>query len=508
MTPPVIEYRIHRALRGFRLAAGGGLAAGAARAGALAAGLARGGALAASMARCGALALLAPVFAGALALAWHTLPAGVVSWDDAADALLRTVRLAGPVAAGIAAWTAIADRRTGLGKLERLAVRSATSRPLGRLAAAAAATWGGYVATALALAGWMTAHGPVAGTVPVMEVLAGAAALACCVTAGFLAGGLVPAAGPPVLPAAAVGAAVWLITALSGPAGPGQLRGSGWPRLLVPPDVHHPLFTQWRPGLFGAELAWFAGLAGAGTLAFCWLAGRRRRFLVAAVIPLVLAVAGAGFIHAERLRVADPQATRLSCQNWPLVICVHPALAAALPQLEPAFTTIAAHLAGTPAAIRRLVQHPAGARPGNGGPHGIYAFRLDELAPGYERAVVASVAAQVAPPCQGTAAQLNQPVRAWLLDTPMPGDASSGTDASLGGAGAQAGAAGPGSLGGTAAVVGSAPGAGSAPERIFGAYTEKQRRHWLRRHYHQLVSCTLKRSDFRLAHAAHPARLP
>lgn len=486
---------MHHALR---MAASEWLAAGVAWASALAASLARGGAVAATTARGGAFALMTPVAAAGFASAWHALPLGVVSWDAAADALLGSVRLTGPAAAGIAAWTAIADRRTGLGKLERLAVRSAASRPLGRLGAAAAIAVAGYLVIAAGLAGWMAAHGPVAGPVPATEVLAGAAALLCCVSAGFLAGSLVPSSGPPVLPALAVAVAAWAVTSLSGPAGPSQLRGAGWWRLLVPPALHHPLFTQWRPALFGAELAWFAGLGCAGMLAFCWTEGCRRRYLGAAVIPLALAVTGAGWVHSERLRPVAADTPRLGCQNWPLVICVHPALVRALPQLEPAFTTIASHVAGTPAAIRRLVQYPAGAAPRGGRLRdGSYAFHLGDLAPGYERALESSVAAQIAPPCPGLEGQLNEPVRSWLLDTPMPGldTALPGLDAPVSGPGTAM----PEEVTWDAGAVPGSQGATDTPGEVFRAYTEKERRTWLRRHYHQVVSCRLRPSDFRPA---------
>ena len=466
---------------GLRTAASQGLSAGTARAGALAASVARGGALAASTARGGALAVMAAATVAAFASAWHSLPPGVASWDAAADALMESVRLIGPAAAGIAAWTAIADRRTGLRKLERLAVRSAASRPLGRLGAAAATAVVSYLVVAAGLVGWMIAEGPVAGPVPVDEVLAGAAALLCCVAAGFLIGGLIPATGPSVLSGLAVAAGAWALTSLSGPAIPAQLGRSGWWRLLVPPDLHHALFTQWRPGLFGAELAWFAGLGCAGMLAFCWTVGRRRRYLGAAVIPLALAITGAGWIHAERLRPVHPDAPRLECQTWPLVICVHPALAQALPQLESSFTTIAAHVGGTPAAIRRLVQYPAAVPlPRGRGPDYSYAFHLANLAAGYEGGLESSIAAQVVPLCRGLEGQLNDPVRDWLLDTPMPGDVTwfvGGEDA--------------------------APMAARGPDGVFRAYTEKQRREWLHRHYRQVVGCKLRPSDFATARKSH-----
>jgi hypothetical protein len=495
-----------------RMAASGWLAAGTARLSALASSLARGGALAATTARGGVLALMAPAAALGFASAWHALPVGVVSWDAAADALLGSVRLTGPAAAGIAAWMAIADRRTGLGKLERLAVRSAASRPLGRLGAAAATAVAAYLVIAAGLAGWMIAHGPVAGPVPAAEVLAGAAALLCCVSGGFLAGGLMPSSGPTVLPALAIAVGTYVVTSLSGPAWPSRLQGSGWWRLLVAPALHHPLFTQWRPVLFWAELAWFAGLGCAGMLAFCWTVGRRRRYLGAAVIPLALAVTGASWVHAERQSPVAADTPRLDCQSWPLVICVHPALMRALPQLEPAFTTIASHVAGTPAAVRRLIQYPAGAVSRAGRPrNGNYAFQLGDLAPGYDRTLESGMAAQIVPTCQGPAGQLNEPVRAWLLDTPMPG--------------VDAAAPGPNSamtqdvtqdvtqdmtqdVTQDTSAVPAAPATAGVPDQIFRGYSEKQRRKWLRHYYHQVVTCKLRPSDFQPTRKGRHRRVP
>lgn len=477
------------ALRNARTVATVGLAASAARAEAMGSSLARVGALAASTAPAGTLTLTAAVAVAGFVMAWHGLPPGVISWDAAADALLAAVRLTGPAAAGIAAWTAIADRRTGLRKLERLAVRSAASRPLGRLGGAAAIAIAGYLVMAAGAAGWMIAHGPVAGPVPAAEVLAGAAAVLCFVSMGFLAGGLVPSTGPPALPALAVAAGAWALTSLSGRAGPGQLRRSGWLRLLAPPDVHHPLFTQWRPGLFGGELVWFAGLGCAAMLAFCWTVGRRRQYLGAAVLPLALAFTGAAWIHAERVRPAVPDAPRLACQSWPLVICVHPALVRALPQLEPAFTTMAAHVAGTPAAIRRLVQYPPGAAlPAGPATGGSYAFHLSNLSSGYDRGLESSLAVEVVPPCRGVAGRLNATVRAWLVDTPMPGDVTRYVD----------GAPIP-----PTAAIGLSPPATRWPDAVFRAYSEKERRKWLSGHYRRVLSCKVAPADFRPARKRH-----
>ncbi len=386
--------------------------------------------------------------------AWRALTPGMAGWAFAGDALLDSVRGSGPVAAGLTAWLLIASERSGAGRLERLGHRSAAAGPLTRVGVAAAAALAGYALTAGAVAAWLGGHGTIPGSLPAQEVAAGAAALLVHVTAGFLVAlaycalraaarerpraplprqplaglrlaclrlaclrlsrarlprppprgaclarlrlpGAAGAAGVP----AAVLAATWGLDACSDARwgagwGTNWHGGAGWPALLLSPDVHHSPFMQWRPGLFLAALAWFCGLTAAAVLAAGWALTRRHRYAIAFAAAAVAAWLGLGQLHAAAAHPMTAAFAPVVCRTWPLDVCVNPAFAPALPQLELAFTAVAAQVSGTRAAIRSVTQLPPGAtappRPGG------YGFHLDDLGHGYALRAESDLTRQVA----------------------------------------------------------------------------------------------------------------
>lgn len=363
--------------------------------------------------------MLLPVAVFGIAGAWRALTPGLFGWDLAGDALLDSIRASGPVAAGLAAWLTIRSERSGLGRLERLSRRSAAAGPLTRLGVAASAALAGYALTAGAVAAWIGGHGAVTGSLQAAEVAAGAAALLVHVTAGFLIAllccarwrpaRLLPVRLPPgpQVPADLVRAASGAVAAIALPAavlaatwaldtcaGARRNNGTAWPALLVSPDVHHSPFTEWRAGFFVAALTWFCGVAAAAILASGWALTRTHRYAIGFTAASVMAGVGLGHLHADAAHPMTPVSASVVCRSWPLVVCVNPAFAPALPQLESAFTEVAAGVSGTPAAVRSVMQLPPGASVSSR--QGGYGFHLDDLRQGYALRAKSDLTRQVA----------------------------------------------------------------------------------------------------------------
>jgi hypothetical protein len=102
---------------------------------------------------------------------------------------------------------------------------------------------------------------------------------------------------------------------------------------------------------------------------------------------------GLGQLRSGAADPMTPAPAFAVCRTWPLEVCVNPAFAAALPQLETAFTAVAAQATGTRAAVRSVTQLPPGthAVPAPGG----YGFHLDNLGQGYALRAESDLAHQV-----------------------------------------------------------------------------------------------------------------
>ncbi len=182
--------------------------------------------------------------------------------------------------------------------------------------------------------------------------------------------------------------------ALAGWSDTGRGAGGGLWGLLVSPDVHHSPFTEWRPGLFLAAITWFSGLTAAAILASGLLLSHGRRYAIGLAAASVVAAVSLGQLRADAARPVTAVSAAVVCRSWPLQVCVNPAFAPALPQLESAFTVVAAQVSGTPAAVRSITQLPPG-RNGSPGPGG-YSFHLDDLGSGYELRAESDLVRQVA----------------------------------------------------------------------------------------------------------------
>jgi hypothetical protein len=367
--------------------------------------------------------MLLPVALAGTAGAWRALTPGMVSWDFASEALLDSVRGSGPVAAGLAAWITIGSKRSGVSQLE-LGHRSAAAGPLTGLAIAASAALAGYALTAVAVAAWLGLHARVTGRLQPAEVAAGGAALVAHVTVGFLiALAMSVRRRCPARQRTALGmvsvviGASWALDAWSA-AGP--RRAAGLPSLLLSPDVHHSPFTQWRPGFFVTVLTWFCGLVAATVLASGWALTRHHRYAIAFAAASVVAGVGLNQLRADAAHPIVAVPAPAVCRTWPLQVCVNPAFASALPQLELVFTAVAAEVSGTRAAIRSVTQLPPWARtslqPGG------YGFHLDDLGQGYALRAESDLTRQVAAALNRAATNRAAPHRARRSRQPKTAD--------------------------------------------------------------------------------------
>jgi hypothetical protein len=395
-----------------------------------------------------------------VAAAWPTLLPGVAYWDNTVVALMTSVRLLGPAAAGLGAWMALREHR--LDYLRGLTPRSPAVGPLLDLLLLTAVTLTAYgLLGAIILT--QTALGEDAGRLHPLGMSAGAAALALHVVAGHLIGRLIGygisgrglrTAAPTALVTAAL---TWLWSGL-------RTSGSWW-SLLPPADIDRVgLYAGVRPGLFAGQTVWCLGLIAAMVLGYVWFLDRRASLVIPIIAAFAVTAIATDRIGSYDGAAAAPAPTGHVCRDWPLTVCVHPALRAALPELEAAVTPLAARLNGTPAAFTRVEQRPANEPAGVHG--GIADVHLPDLAPGYQSRAVHELHSTLTNtracthPRRAQGVAYAALVSAWLRDDPAPDIAD--------------------------IVI----------ARRFGSWDEGRRRAWLRMHYGAFRRCLLTPYDF------------
>ncbi|MBO3744530.1 hypothetical protein J5X84_00525 [Streptosporangiaceae bacterium NEAU-GS5] len=393
-----------------------------------------------------AVVVVAVLVAVGLVGAWGVLIPGVMVWDNVVVAAIGTLRLTGPVAAAFAAWVALRKRRALYGR--PIGLWTALKGPL----AVAGVVVGSFGATVLMLT-LRAALSEQAGRLLPSGLLMGASGLALYVMIGWVIGWLVPRAITP-LPAGIVAYALfaWL-------AGSGTWAARLAPITRGPYDLFQPLSAA---GFLDQSL-WLLGAA--ATLALAWAAVVTRATQALAGAALAMLAATTGLARM----VAEPPTTAVagghviySCQEWPITICVHPGMRAGLGDLGSTFTTLAARLAGTPAAFQRVEQR---SRLDSAAPlPGVAPIHVDDLSSGYAYRAAAEFVETLARPCAASeAAGYRAIVVAWLRGEPLP--------------------------------------AGPRPElraaaAWFSALTETQRREWLRMFYTDFATCRLGGAHF------------
>ena len=396
------------------------------------------------------LAVPALALLGAVA-AWRALLPGVAYWDDAVAALFASVRVLGPASAALAAWVALREHR--LGYLRGLSARSPALGPLLDLMLLGVVALSAYTAVAMIVVVKTLLHVE-AGHPQVLGLLAGALTLLVYTVIGYLAGRAVPRVAT-VLAASAV-TCLW-----------GVVRPGTWTYLLPPPGVEHiHPFAGLRTELLAGQALWSFGLGALLVTCHLWVLTRRARLAVPIVAAVAVIAVTTLWIHGQQRTPLAPRAFEYSCRQWPLTVCVHPALRTALPSLEAALTPLATRLSGTPGSFTKVEHRPDNdfPRPANG----VVYIHLSDLSPGYEHRAEQEIqislldARTCGNPARAAGVRYTALVSAWLLDEAPPRL----TDL-------------------TAA-------------RDFARWAEVRRRHWLRTHYLRYHSCTLRGRDFRV----------
>jgi hypothetical protein len=387
-------------------------------------------------------------------------------WENATSALVGAVQLVGPIAAGLAAWAAGRQGRRGTSYLPELAARPVWHAAGAQLVASAAWPLAAYLLVSVGVFGWTAAGATWQAGPDLLWWAAGGAGLALHSVLGDVAGRSVPRPWlPPLAAVACYGVVAWNLSK----------AGREW-YFLSPVTVQlESLFRDVDNQLFLGQLAWYAGLAVLAVAAWALVATTDSHTVPATAVALglVATVIGGLVVNSTHGRpfVGKPTALRYRCAGTAPQVCVHPAFAEALPELQRQFTTLARRLAGTPAGFTRIEQRPRGV--GSTPSLGAAAFHLDSL----ERDYPLLAAAEYLDEHLGGGAACTDDsddaragadyallVRAWLLDRALFIPATDDERRAL---------------------------------RWFLERTDGERSQWLRVHFPKLTTCTLGPEDFR-----------
>ncbi len=383
------------------------------------------------------------LFVLALVAAWSVLIPGFMDWDDIVAAVIGSLRLTGPLGAAFAAWVALRRRRAEKGRV--LTPWRAARAPLSIIAVVT----GSFGATVLLLglrAALTGQGGPLLPGGLAMSV----AGLGLYVVVGWILGWLVPVVVVPLIAGAGTfGLFTWLAT------------GPNWGDRLAPATGEpYDLLSGVSETAYADQTLWLLGLSTALLLGWVALVTRRTLALAAAVIAVLAAGTGAARLVTVPRTITVSE--RLVCQEWPISVCVHPALRGGLAELASVFTRLAIKLDGTPAAFKRVEQRAYGEEDPAG--RGVVVVHIDDLGSGYAQQAATEFLDRLARPCPGTvAAGYRAIVVAWLRDVSLPsGPLREHHEAAI----------------------------------WFSELSDGQRRDWLRMFYSDFVSCGLQAKHF------------
>ncbi|MBG0812995.1 hypothetical protein [Planomonospora sp. ID82291] len=376
--------------------------------------------------------------------AWSVLIPGVSAWENIIVALIGSLRITGPVAAAFAAWVAVRRRRATGGRA--LTTWQAVRAPLAILVV----VMGSYTATVLVLA-VKTMLSEQAGRLLPSGLIMGVSGLALYVTIGWVTGWLLPWTITPAL--AGIGCYAlfsWLAD------------GSTWADRLAPATREpYDLFQGLSAAAFTDQTLWLLGVSSALLLGWAAIVTRQALVLAAALLAVLAAGTGVARLLSEPKPIAI-QRVVYSCQEWPIMVCVHPGMRTGLDELGSAFVKIASRLAGTPGEFSRVEQRPR--RDDAVLPPGVVPVHVDDLSAGFADRASDEFVESLAEECEGTVADgYRDIVTAWLRGEPLPG--------------------------------------GPLPEHQYAAawfsgLTEAQRRGWLRLYYSDFTGCRLQSTHF------------
>ncbi len=320
-----------------------------------------------------------------LAVAWFLgrgfLPTGLLVWLDTSSAIRSSVLPLIPLVGGLSAWTAIRNRRRGMGEMLATTPLSPVSRNLGTWAGTAlwgVAAYALYACVLLAL----TLPNATWGAPSTGLLLVGLLALVTGSTLGYAAGYYFPSLFvPPIV-------AVLLFAAQIMP-----LNLVGYEMLSsVPNSLVHTDVFQKVPHATLAQSLWFGGLWCAALAAIALKTRRRSpRYWSLLVGSVASAAVGAvmlveptppgyevfpgGSSYAPPL--PDPATFEPVCEGGGIDVCVHPAYSSLLPEVAKEIEGIAEPLVGLPGSPARAVQKGSvSGAPGSSAPDGTVTFSL------------------------------------------------------------------------------------------------------------------------------------
>lgn len=292
-------------------------------------------------------------------LAWQTLGGWfvrpVVLWPDLSFVIGKGATPIGPPLAGIAAWMAGRERRRGLAELLHTTARASFPRLLATLAGTLC--WGvlAYSAFVIFALLW-TARRATWGGPDGWPILVGLLALALYATFGFLIGTVLPSRFAAPLVALAVFAVQVSLLPLA------NAFLSFYPLQWVF-LVTHVDTTVWfgsRPAVAPFQALFSVGLTILGLVGLAYYRGRPHPLWSVASVLLALALVTASIVGVLQRAPTRAQmreywypdrparAYTPVCSAAPLPVCVHPAYAAALPQVSADLNDLLAPLIGVP----------------------------------------------------------------------------------------------------------------------------------------------------------------
>ncbi len=341
---------------------------------------------------------------------------GIWLWPDVSLSIESTLAVVGPLAAGLAAWTASRNRRRGIEELLATTPRPAAIRDF--TAWAAAATW--FVLTYAAAAGFihLLAYRDGAWGSPVLwPVLVGFLALITHSALGYTIGCYLPSG----FTAPLVAVLLFLLQAA-----PVYFEGSIHHLTPLGDGLTRSVFHGVLPNLFVGQAMWLLGLAGAA-LATVAIKHRLSAASLSLILVMVVVAALGAVLLLEKPPWASPAQMEAAtipydpvCVREEIPVCVHPAYEELLPETATVVGEIAGPLAGVPGAPTRAEQiHSTFARPESDGVLSFFLHDRRSLGDVLASEVAGELAGHQAPAAfrrnGGAPDDARAAIQAWLL---------------------------------------------------------------------------------------------
>ena len=286
----------------------------------------------------------------------ETLPAGIWLWPETSFSIQQTLVLAGPLAAGMAAWAATREKRLSTEELLVTTPQPAAVRLL--VAWTSSVVWivFGYLAAIAILFASAYLNG-VYGLPTVWPIILGLFALVADSAIGFAAGQFVPSRFTSPL----VAIALYWVQGVTIAYSLSSLR-----YLSPVVDLYRSVFYGVVPNIFVAQSLWLLGLA-VVALALVARRGARRSAVpwIALAVGLGTTAMGAALLLGTPTQVTPMQLHEAripyepACDDGDLRVCVHPSYRQMLPEAFATIRGVSDPLVGVDGGPERAEQTPA-----------------------------------------------------------------------------------------------------------------------------------------------------